>query len=165
VVVGAISAIKCVIAGFHARNITEMVLSGWGWRHHHNYPLPDSIDRDEFAITDIIRIVCFTGFFVSCMLLCTGKKALKAVHMQKPGFVHCQIKCIALRCVFMILLSIFMHHKGKEGVQHYVSYRHRHNQTVEPQILEFLHGRKHNYMRHEKYGRKLSEVDQLDFFK
>jgi len=123
IAIGAISAIQCFWCALNARSITEKILSGdfkkggWWKKHHHHenaptYALPDSIDRDEFAIYDTVRMVCGAGFFLGMLILCTGKKALCAVWKEKPEFNKRVMKMTIVRVVLMVLCCIFMHHHG-----------------------------------------------------
>lgn len=85
IAIGSICALNCIWGGFHARTLTEKILSGefhkgsW-WNHHQasKFELPETIDRDEFALYDTIKTLCFFGIVLSMLIIRTGKKALVA---------------------------------------------------------------------------------------
>ena len=75
------------------------------------------MDRDEFALYDIIKTLAFAGILFSVALMCAGKKALMSVNMgtQKPGFVAKLFKRTLFRLAFMALCIIFIHLHIKEA--------------------------------------------------
>ena len=182
IAIGAVSAINCAWVGLNARHITTKIISGefhkrggWWRRHHHQQPqthhkLPDTIDRDEFAIYDIIKTLSLAGIFLSMLILCTGKKALCAVWKQKPEFNKRVFKKSIFRVILMVLTCMYIHHHAQEAKAAYHRYRARHplphNSTetmemsqMEEQPVPTKHHKKHHGKHGHHKGRSLFQLE------
>lgn len=184
IAIGAISALNCAWVGLNARHMTEKILSGefkkggfWKKKHHHfekheTFKLPDTIDRDEFALYDTIKTLSLAGVFLSMLILCTGKKALCAVWKQKPEFNKKVFKKSIFRVILMVLTCMYIHHHAHEAKAAYYRFRKRHNLPVAPHLeAEMMelekeheaprhHGRHHKKEHGKHRGRSLFQLEE-----
>jgi hypothetical protein len=115
------------------------------------------------------------------LCVCTGKKALFALKLQKPDFVKKVFKCSIFSVVLMVLSCMFIHHHAKQAKTAYRSYQTRHNREYlihyendeeVPEHLRNEHHRSHfkldeevpetprneHHRKHLMWGRNLAEV-------
>ena len=117
IVLGVVTVGACIHSGLNARHISERMFhgkhphphNGTEGRHPHHEKF---MDRDEFALYDIIKTCAFVGTLFAAAAICVGKKALWAVNIgtKKPAFVTKQFKKTLFKVAFMALCAIFIHH-------------------------------------------------------
>lgn len=85
VVLALLHALHAIHLYLNARNITEDVLSGEFFKrpphghhrpppHHQRHPnMPNTIDRDELAVHDMVKTFAFFGIVSSVLIICSGK--------------------------------------------------------------------------------------------
>lgn len=133
-----------------------MILTGDFNRHHHHHPnMPNTIDRDEFAVYDTIKTVSFLGVILSLLTIGLGKKALFAIWKQKPNFNKKVFRKGIFLTILIAIVFLIARHHSQEAKEHVQQWRQNHNITLED---GFVPGKHHGHHRH---GRKLEQEDHF----
>lgn len=70
--------------------------------------------RDEFALYDLIHILCFFSFVMSMMMMIIGKCSVKAAMVKKTKMVTKIIKCGKWSMLALFVIGLIATHHGHE---------------------------------------------------
>jgi len=143
---GGVSALGSLFHGFHARQSAEWLLHGRHPHPPHPHPHPNAtwdmpnseepmqhhqwfVERDEFALYDLIKTISFLALVLSMCFIGLGKKGLRAVWMKKPKMTARLLKRSGFKLGFMALVAMVLHCQVKEAIKIVKDHTHPSNTT------------------------------------